>query len=308
MKTTGLVLALSAATAFTACGGGGGGTADAMPPECNEAGGSACFVRPLMATTVAAGPANWACAPDTLTMSAAGFNVAGEVRDYQNDDLLAGATVEAFLSATDFTTPIATATTDAAGAYTIALTGQIPSRMNWRTKHPDSLDTYEINDPINVAGGDLTGIGRYSVLQDTSDALQAFIGVTPTPGLGVLAGAIRDCDRSEVQHAIATISSTSSAGDVPPTFVGGAQVYYFSSGTTSLPVQRTIREDTNVNGVFVIIEIPPTTGTQTYFLQIWGYKDAAAVTADTLSLLSEFETKVVGDSVIIVDMDPTEGQ
>jgi hypothetical protein len=73
-------------------------------------------------------------------------------------------------------------------------------------------------------------------------------------------------------------------------------------------VQRTIRTDSNVDGLFVIIEIPPTTGTQTVFLQIWGYKDAAAVTAGTLSLLSEFESTVVGDSVIVVDMDPTEGQ
>lgn len=314
MKTIGLVSLFAASAALGACGGGGNGDqpdGGDVPGVCSEVGGAACFIDPTTSTMLEDGTtaANWACAPETPSMSPGMFMVSGTVNDFQEGTALVGATVEAFLSATDFTTPVAIATTDGTGAYSFTLPMDTPNRMAWRITHPDALDTYEINDPIDVSGGDLTGIDRNSVSQDTADALPAFIGVNRTPGLGVLAGAIRDCDRQAVMHAIATISSTSSSGTgAQPTFVQGAQVYYFSGGATlSLPVQRSIREDSNKDGLFVIIEIPPTTGAGTYFLQIWGYKDAAAVTADTLSLLSEFETKVVGDSVIVVDMDPTEG-
>jgi hypothetical protein len=316
MKTIGLGMLFAASAVLGACGGGG----DDMPADgavqprnCSEVGGDACFEHPTVAATLDDNTtlANWACPPEAPATSAAPFMVSGHVNDFQEGTPLVGATVEAFLSATDFSVaPVATATTDSTGAYSFTLPMSTPNRMAWRITHPDALDTYEINDPIDVAAGDLTNIDRNSVSQDTADALPAFIGVNRTPGLGVLAGAIRDCDREPVMHAIATISSTSSAGtNAQPTFVPGAQVYYFSGGASlSLPVQRTIRTDSNKDGLFVIIEIPPTSGSQTYFLQIWGFKSAADVTSNMLSLVSEFETKVVGDSVIVVDMDPTEGQ
>ena len=280
MKTIGLGMLFAAAAALGACGGGGDDATgpDAAPPACNEAGGASCFERPTVAATLEDGTtlANWNCPADTIEMATAPFMVSGTVNDFQTGNTLAGATVEAFNSAIDFSSAVTMATTDASGAYTLTLPIGTPSRMAWRMKHPD--------------------------------ALPAFIGVNRTPGLGVLAGAIRDCDRQPVMHAIATLSSTSSVGNATPGFVSDAQVYYFSAGASlSLPVQRSIRTDSNKDGLFVIIEIPPTSAGQTYFLQVWAYKTAADVTSNTLSLVSEFESVVIGDSVIVVDMDPNQG-
>jgi hypothetical protein len=176
-----------------------------------------------------------------------------------------------------------------------------PSRMSWRMQKTDWFDTYEINDPLDVSMPTAT-VQRIAVSEVTGTALQAFVGVTRTPGTGVVAGAVRDCDRNGVAGTVATISSVSSADGTAPAHVAGAQVYYFSDD--DLPVKRNLREETNANGLFVIVQIPPTTGAATYFLQIWGYPQTVG---GDMTLLSEFETVVVADSVIIVDMDPTEG-
>ncbi len=123
----------------------------------------------------------------------------------------------------------------------------------------------------------------------------------------MLAGKVEDCDGNLVVHAIANISSTSSAGSTTPTFVSGAQVYYFSNATQDLPVRRNQSKETKADGMFVIIEINPTT-TGHYYLQTWGFTSAADVgDKSKMKLISEFEAIVIGDSVISITMSPTEG-
>ena len=60
----------------------------------------------------------------------------------------------------------------------------------------------------------------------TAETLPALIGETRTPGTGVVAGALRDCQHHEISNFIATVSSTS--GTATP--IDGAETYYFSAG------------------------------------------------------------------------------
>jgi hypothetical protein len=196
---------------------------------------------------------------------------------------------------------------DGQGAYMMTIPAtKAKNRMNFRMKAQTALDTYALNIDFDVSGADITGFTRQTVATATAQALPAFIGVDRTPGLGVLAGVAVDCNGDQMKNAIATVSTTSSKGGAAPAHLDGMQVYYFSNGSTDLPVLRTTQASTNGDGLFVILEIPPTTGSTHYFLQTWGFKTDADVAMGMagLSLISELESPVVGDSVISVEMNP----
>jgi hypothetical protein len=304
--------AMLAASLMGACGGD-----DDAPVDvgiCEEVGGEACFELPTVEAKRDDDSApDWDCAAPVITSSTADIAIMGTAFDFQNSsDPIPNATIEAFDSL-DFSTPVAMATADAQGVYSITLpAGMAKSRMNWRTSADGWLDTYALNSSVDVTQTTISGATRRAISELTANALPAFIGVTRTDGFGVLAGTAVDCDGESVKNVIATLSTTSSAGDADPAFVAGPQVYYFSNGSPDLPVRRNKPEDkaTKGDGLFVIIEIPPTTGSSHYFLQTWGYKTAADVAQGKagLSLLSELEAPVVGDSVISVDMTPNQGQ
>jgi hypothetical protein len=280
------------------------------PARCDVEGGEACFVAPTKGLTVyvegVPQPANLSCGAPTIQTSTMAITVSGRVDDFQTGNAVPNAHVDVWTSITDFagTAPVATTQAGSDGMYSIEVPSGAPSRLQWRTRHPEALDTYGLNARINVDNATVTQ-NRGSVSITTANALPAFIGVTRTEGLGVLAGTAADCDGRDLEHAVATVSTTSGT----PTFVEGAQMYYFSAGGTTLPVKRNRQEATNTNGLFVAIEIPPTSGSQRYFLQVWGFKSDADVTEDPndMVLISEFESPVVGDSVISITMDPTEG-
>lgn len=303
---------------LVACGGGETGDDDGMTPDagaqpCDEVGGAICFTESLEGLGAtkkeSGGAANWNCPIETVMPSTMAITVSGVVEDFQSGDPIESPSVEAF-DDLDFSSPVAMTTGGTDGAFSINLpSGMAKSRMNWRMKATGQLDTYALNEELDITQAAITGYDRGSVSVATANALPAFIGVIRTPGLGVLAGAAVDCDRDAVENVIATVSTTSSAGGGAPAHLDGAQVYYFSNGDPNLPVRRTSRIVTNKDGLFVIIEIPPTTGSTTYFLQAWGYRtDADAAMGEAgLSLLSEIQAPVVGDSVISVEMAPNQG-
>lgn len=321
MRIAGFALASSMLVA--ACGGGGGGADAAVQgpdagASCSKMGGAACFELPTMpvmaydpANPTTPKAANFNCMKPTVVTSTTAITLAGKVTDFQSGNPVDGAKVDAF-TGLDFSTPVATNTSAADGSFSLSLpSGMAKSRMNFKTsKMPDALDTYALNIEVDTMLGN-TGFDRGSVSVLTANALPAFIGVMRTPGLGVLAGVARDCDGHELLNAIATVTSASSHGNTAPTFVSGPQTYYFAGKevSTDLPVKRTMTKATKDDGLFVIIEIPPTTGTNTDYLQVWGFTSAADVAMGMagLKLLSELQSPVFGDSVISVDMSPTEG-
>ncbi|HEY5936496.1 MAG TPA: hypothetical protein VIU61_17725, partial [Kofleriaceae bacterium] len=134
------------------------------------------------------------------------------------------------------------------------------------------------------------------VSKTTAQTLPALIGVSRTPGTGVLAGSVRDCDGNELSNFIATVSSTKGTA----THLAGADTYYFSPSVT-LPERHSVRLLASSNGLFMVIELG---ATPTAFVQVWGYKTDADLASDTLSLIAELETQVIADTVITGSYEP----
>jgi hypothetical protein len=127
--------------------------------------------------------------------------------------------------------------------------------------------------------------------------LPAFIGVTRTAGLGVLAGTIRDCQNREVGGAIVTVSDVSGS----PEHLDGAMTYYFSAEpNNSLPVRHNLAANTNQDGRFSVLELQPG---QSAYLQVWGFMDGQDPESDDLTLLAEIPSPILPDSVVISDME-----
>jgi hypothetical protein len=295
---SGLVSALA-----IGCGGNGGGdTPDAGPDLPNPG-----FVTPSEPTVawsrqdgvwVEQGPADWSClntpSDDVATSDAVVVN--GRIRDFQNSgDAVPNATISAF-DGVELDNPFTTVTGDGTGEFTLTIPAGT-TRFGYKMSASGWLDTFLLNQyyESDPATQNHT-INAVSEL--TANALPAFIGVTRTPGLGVVAGAIRDCQDREVSGAIATMSNVSGSAD----HIDGAETYYFSAGSSSLPVRHSQALTTNKDGLFVIIELPVVSGTA--YLQVWGFTPDQNPATDELTLLAEVPSPVLGDTVITASIEP----
>ena len=284
-----------------ACGGDGDGDADAGEELPNPG-----FVTPTDITHAFSGgdgqwtdlgPANWDClgTPSTDAASTVDITLSGQTEDFQSGNALPDALLTAYSDTNFGAAGIATATSDEDGNWTMVLpTGQ--TRVAFKVVLEGALDTYSLNQyyepDVDMQTADVNSV---SLL--TANALPAFIGVTRTIGLGILAGTIRDCDDNEVGGAIATVSETSAAA----AHLTGAETYYFSAGSTSLPVRLTQQLVTNSDGLFVVIELPAAPSS---FLQVWGYINGQTPGTDELTLLAEISSPVLADSIITADVEP----
>ncbi len=291
---------ISSAGALAACGGGGGGNSPDAPQK------DIGFNKPTKSLKannesmpdkwVEIGPANLAClntpAADVATSVAVTANTT--VRDFQSDNLVPGSVVTAFPDQST-NAPFATATADGNADVSITIPVGI-KRFGYKMTDPSSLDTLLLNQTVksDQAVQDVSDIK--SVSKTTAQTLPALIGVSRTAGTGVLAGAMRDCDNKEISNFIATVSSTS--GEV--NHVAGADSYYFSS-SVGLPVRHGQKEAGSEDGLFMIIEIGPTANA---FVQVWGYRDDAALAADNLEMIAELKTEVIADTVITGSYEP----
>lgn len=316
MKRFVILLALAVA-ANGACGGddsgdddddvtpgidsGTPGNPDAMPEEANPG-----FTRPTEVTKaynevdgewVEVGDANWDClnTPTDDVASTVAITITGTITDFQEGTPVANATVTAY-GDVDFASPgLTTANGDADGNYSLVLpAGQ--TRVAYKTHAPDvGFDTYLLNQ-YNDPNDDAQSEDLNSVSYLTGNAIPAFVGVQRTEGTGVLAGAIRDCDGNEVANAVATVSSTAGT----PEHLEGAVTFYFSAGSTSLPVRLTQQPTTNTDGLFVVLQLPPAA---TGYMQVWGFTADQDPATDELTLLAELGAPVIGDSVITASME-----
>jgi hypothetical protein len=289
--------------AFAAACGGGGDDDGGDGEELENPG----FATPDTVTTAhtkdgavwtEVGPANWDClgtASDD-TPSTVSIAITGVVRDFQNeDDVIADAMVAVF-DGNDITgDPIAEATSESDGTYTLTLPAGV-ERVAYKTTAEDYLPTYLLNqyyDPDTAEQAE--ELEPISV--SLANTLTAFINKERTLGLGVLAGAIRDCDGNEVSGAIATVSATRASAD----HVDGAETYYFSGGSRSLPIRLSQQAYTNEDGLFMVIELPPSSSD--VYLQVWGFLPDQDPAGDDMTLIAELGMPVIGDTVISASME-----
>jgi hypothetical protein len=285
--------------AAAACGGGDKPSPDAPPPP------DIGFNKPTAslkanANNVEVGPADLAClgtpANDPATTVVVTLDTT--VRDFQNDTAVANAGVTAFRNA-DVAQPFDTKTAGADGKVSITIPTGV-KRFGFKMTDASSLDTLLLNQKVEPTTAMQTLGSIQIVSKTTATLLPALINKNRTPGTGVLAGAMRDCQGREISNFIATVSSTPST--VMP--LPGADTYYFDP-TAGLPVRHNQRAASSSDGLFMVIEIA---ATPTAYVQIWGYPTDADLAADQLKLIAELQAPVIADTVITGSYEPLRTQ
>lgn len=301
---TKILLSGALVSLLVACGDDGGSGVDAG--NGNEGRPELGFATPTE-TTIAyrevnevweeQGPANWSClnTASTEVPTTVDVTLSGPLIDFQSDEPLPGAELTLYGDEGISSTPLATTTADENGDYELLLpTGQ----TNWAFKiaAAEQLDTYTLNQYFEPdVAAQTEQLESISLL--TAQALPAFINVTRTPGLGIIAGAIRDCDDNEVSGVIAAVSSTP---DITTHIAGGVS-YYFSALMTSLPVRHSQQSFTNKDGRFVTIELPP--GSEGH-VQLYGFVDQADLADGEPTLLATISAPILADTVVRLTMNP----
>lgn len=250
------------------------------------------------------GDADWSClnTPSPDAASTQSIMLSGKIEDFQTGNGVGTATVTAFPGIM-LNGNSGTATTDAAAAtrgnYTMTL-AQLPAgttRFGFKFEASSYVKTYLLNQYVNPTMATQMR-NMAAVSEATALALPAFIGVERDMTKGVLAGAFRDCQNREVSNAVATVSGTAGAVD----HLTGAKTFYFSAGSTSLPVRHTVEPVMNNDGLFVVLDLPPQTANA--YIQVWGFRTAAELASGQMTLLSELASPVEANAVITGSIEP----
>jgi len=245
------------------------------------------------------GPANLGCL-NTASADVASANIITintKVEDFQSGGDRAGMVVTVFPNQ-DSNSPFPGGPYTSGGDATVSVT--VPAgtkRFGYKMTSDESLPTLLLNQTLTSPTTTPQSVSAIqSVSTATGATLPALIGVSRTPGTGVLAGAVRDCNGDEISNFIATVSSTK--GTV--THLEGVDTYYFSS-SVGLPVRHSQQALASKDGLFMAIEMNPTT---TAYVQVWGYPTQADLDGDQLKLIAELQTQVIADTVITGSYEP----
>lgn len=243
------------------------------------------------------GPADLTClnTPSADLPTTVAVALTTKVDDFQSGNAVPGTSVTVFPNQ-DTASPFGPAVVSDGNAM---LTVNVPvgtKRFGFKMTNASSLDTLLLNQTVKPNDAVQTLSRIQSVSTATAQTLPALIGVSRTAGTGILAGAVRDCAGKEMSNFVATVSST----DATVTHLPGVDTYYFSA-SVGLPVRHSQQDYSSKNGLFMAIEMAPTS---TAYVQVWGFKTQADVDAGTLSLIAQLKTAVIADVVITGSYDP----
>jgi hypothetical protein len=244
------------------------------------------------------GPAEWSClcTPSDDVPTSVAVDLSGTTRDFQTGNAIDTIEVDAF----GFGGMLIDSTTSSASGMFLLSIPVGTERISFRLVDvdpvsPEMADTYHVAQRL-LPDAPAQSVDLLGVSNLTLNSMPAMVGVARTPGLGLSSGVITDCNGYRVAGAVATVSATSGT----TTHLAGADTYYFSAGSPSLPVRHTVARVTNEDGLFLVIELPPTTGA---YLQVWGYVASDTPGVDPIRLLSEVRADVVGDSWVDANME-----
>jgi hypothetical protein len=263
------------------------------------------------------GPANLAClgtpSSDVATTVAVTLNT--KVDDFQSGNPVPGTVVTAFRDQDTSMMIAGPATSDTNAMLSLSFPAGV-KRFGFKMTNSNSLDTLLLNQTLDPTAATQMIGHIQSVSTATAQTLPALIGVSRTPGTGILAGAVRDCGQTgrmdagkdlsgpqELSNYVATVSSVEATATSTPDVVmhlPGVDSYYFSA-SVGLPVRHSQQDFSSKDGLFMAIEMQPT---PTAYVQIWGYKTDADLAADKLSLIAQLKTAVIADVVITGSYEP----
>lgn len=298
---------------LVACGGGGGSSTPDAPDVVDigfkQPGASMKANREVSEDNwEEIGPADFSCldTPNGDLATTVPVTLATVVRDFQSDNLVPLAEIEAFDAATGTVFDTQTAAQDATVTFTIPVGTK---RFGYRMTDPESLETLLLNQKVDPDVATQTEGSIRTVSKATAATMPALIGISRTPGTGVLAGAMRDCQDREVSNFIATVvtkqgATTGTHAEIDAqnqaNLVPGTDTYYFSS-SVGLPVRHTQKAAGSEDGLFMVVELSVA---PVAFVQIWGYLNDADLAADKLTLVAELETESKADTVITGSYEP----
>lgn len=247
------------------------------------------------------GDADWSClgTPSSDQASTQDLMLSGTVRDFQNNGGVASASITAFAGSM-FGGNLGMATAGAGatrGQYSMTLQ-RLPAgvtRYGFKLEAASYLRTYVLGQYLAPAMANQTR-DLAMVSNGTVTAVAAFVGETYDNTTATTIGTFRDCQGRAVSNAVATVSS--SAGMVR--HLANANTFYFSAQASSLPVRHNVAPVMNKDGLFVVIDLQPR-ATPAY-VQIWGFRTAAELTAGTMTLLAELPAPMEASSLSSVTL------
>ncbi|MSP63967.1 MAG: hypothetical protein EXR72_27225 [Myxococcales bacterium] len=193
--------------------------------------------------------------------------VEGLIKDFQDDNLVEGAVIKIYKTAADVpANPIAMTTSDKDGKYKIKVPAGAPYRLIYGSEggkaisngNPvDTIATYEFNRAWNDKE-------RVAVKVSTREAIPGLVSVIPDVTLGVLAGSVRDCKRSDVGGAQVKITGTGKLKDGTDYKADEFTFYFVEVSGSTLPTRT--QKWTAANGTFAALNVPaPGTATVTAY-------------------------------------------
>ena len=303
----GLVSSLiSVGLGLGACGGGGSASVDAPSTTLDAPGQDIGFAKPTKSlkanmevstnTWSELGPANLAClgTPTSDMPTTVAVSLATTTLDFEKAMPVGSIAVTAFPGIST-TAVFDTQTSDGSGAVSLHIpTGT--TRFGVKMTSPVDFDTLLLNQKVAPDTATQTLAKIQIVSKTTGTSIPALIGIVRTPGTGIVAGAVRDCDAHEISNFVATISRV--AATASP--VDQAKTFYFSS-SLNLPVHHNQEAASTNDGLFVALEVPVTSSV---FVQAWGYPTDADLASDHLVLISQLEVPIITDTVVTGSFEP----
>lgn len=250
-----------------ACGDSGAGV-------CSRDGGAACFDLPTDAMAAygpggSSPPLLLGCGAITETPATTAVAVSGHVIDYNTDQPVAGATFQLFHIGDYEGAAIATATSDASGAYSMNLPSGTPDLLSGAISGGALVP--ELRDQLRP---DLSGatvkLDFTTATADVLDLGAQYVDVARDPSLAQVWVYVYDCNRNPIINAVVVLSTTSGKRD----FVASVPVFY-SGGDVLLPHKHSEAPVTGPEGAAVALDVPLD---GTIYVQAWGFPDQASAT------------------------------
>jgi hypothetical protein len=175
------------------------------------------------------------------------------VEDFEKKTSVMGSTVEVYLSAAKLTarTPDGTGGPTDKDGNAMVMVPPGSYRVIFRTfGSPKTVETIEFNRAYNDGK-------RFSVSEATKLTITAVLSLFPDETLGVVAGALRDCDGKDTGGVTLATSSSGGAFEAP------ANTFYFEDVAVGSTVPVRSLKWTSGNGVFATLNVPPGDATLT---------------------------------------------
>ncbi len=225
------------------------------------------------------GPADWSCLNQTAEPLPARYTISGTVRDFAS-----GNGAAATIGATALGQPLGAASTTnqpgARGQYRMEL-APLPAgatRVRFKVDATGARSTITIDRYLGPSG--MVALDLPLMSDNTARSLPAFVGMMSNPNAGLVVGDLRDCQGRMVSGAIVALSQQTNLIVHWP----GGVTFYFSAGSTSLPVRHDLAAATNRDGRFMVLGAQAAMGAEGS-VQAWGFPTEADRASGTLRLL-----------------------